>query len=258
MGSRGNAQPPATPFTAFSIWGLFLYNVGMRKAFKTILRLLIVLAVIAGIAVGAYFILKACGFSTLDDFERLRAQMGDSLGFWAIIVLLQIIQAVFIQCSNSLITAPISILFCDELWKVFLASWLGVFIGNVILYFIGRFCGGKLLKFVLGDEEEAEKLKGFMRTGKWFYLIGCVCPIIPSDVLNILAGSAKYDPRFVIISTFITRGICVATTTWLVGLIPNYPWVAIILGALIIGMILLAFFATRRAIKLSKQVENAD
>lgn len=34
-----------------------------------------------------------------------------------------------------------------------------MFIGNVILYFIGRWCGGKLLKWVLGNEETVEKLK---------------------------------------------------------------------------------------------------
>lgn len=214
-----------------------------------LLKSLLIIAIVVAIGFATYGILYACGFTSVDKFKELRDRLGDNLGFWAIIVGLQIIQAVFIQCSNSLITAPISILFNNELWKVFLASWLGVFIGNVILYYIGRFAGGKLLKFVLGDEEKAERLKGFMQKGKWFYLVGCVCPIIPSDVLNTLAGASKYNQWFVIVSTFFTRGICVATTTWVVGLIPKYPFMIAILIGLIAIMILVAIWATRKAIK---------
>lgn len=217
----------------------------MKK--KSILRILIIVSIIAIIGVICFLLIKDT------NFVELKNSLGDTIWFWAIIVLLQIAQAVFIQCSNSLITAPVSILFCDELWKVFLASWLGVFIGNVILYFIGRFCGGKLLKFVLGDEDKANKMKEFMRAGKGFYLVGCVCPFIPSDVLNILSGTAKYNAVFVIVSTFITRGICVATTTWLVGLIPTYPFVAVILGALIVFMIFFAFITTKRALKKTQE-----
>lgn len=132
---------------------------------KAILKVLLLVAIVAGIAGITYLVLYLCGFTTLADFVRLRDEMGDSITFWSIIVALQIVQAVFLQCSNSIITAPLAVLYKEELWKVFLASWIGVFIGNVILYLLGRWCGGKLLKFVLGDEEKAEKMKEFMKKG---------------------------------------------------------------------------------------------
>lgn len=226
-----------------------------KNNYKSLLKFLLVIGVIAVIALSTYFILRACGYTTVDDFKALRDRLGDSIGFWAIIVGLQIIQSVFIPVSNSLISLPVSMIFNNEIWKVFLSSFIGIFIGNVCLYFIGSCCGGKLLKFVIGDEKKAENFKGLMQDSKLFYLFGGVCPIIPSDVLNVIAGICKYKVWFVVLSTFITRAICVATTCWLGGLIAGNPLWIIALVALMVGMFVLAFFVTKRNINKHKQAQ---
>jgi len=223
---------------------------------KIILKTLLLVAIIAVIAVSTYLILRACGFTTVEDFQRLRDQLGDSIWFWAIIVLLQIIQVVFIPISNSLISAPIAVIFSNELWKVFLASWIGICIGTIILYFIGKYAGGKLLKFVLGDPEKAEKLKGFMLQGKAFFVIGDVIPVIPNDVLTVLAGMSGYSFLFTFIVTLITRAICIATTVWLFGYITTYPWLIAVLVALIVFMIFAGIYVTKRQIKKQKENKN--
>lgn len=231
-----------------------------QKLLKTIGKFAILILVIAGIAVGSYFILRACGFTTVEKFRELRDSMGESIWFWAIIVGLQIIQSVFIPISNSLISLPVSMIFNNEIWKVFLSSFIGIFIGNVILYFIGLFGGGKLLKFVLGDEKKADNFKQIMRDSKSFYLIAGVCPIIPSDVCNVIAGICNYNALFVIISTFFTRAICVATTCWLGGSIAKNPLWIIALVILLAGMLILAFFVTKKNIQKHKKgdVKNGN
>jgi len=223
-----------------------------KNTYKQILKTLMLIGIIAVIAVSTYFILRACGFTTVDDFKRLRNQLGDSIWFWAIIVLLQIVQVVFIPISNSLISAPIAVIFSNELWKVFLSSWIGICIGTIILYFIGRCAGGKLLKFVLGDEEKANKLKGFMQQGKAFFVIGDLIPVIPNDVLTVLAGMSGYGFWFTFIVTLITRAICIATTVWLFGYITTYPWLITALVVLIVFMIFAGIFVTKRSIKKQK------
>jgi len=225
----------------------------LKKNKKTILKTLLIIAIIGAIAGTTYGILYACGFTSVDKFKELKEKLGDNLGFWSIIVLLQIIQSVFIPISNSLISFPVSMIFNNEIWKVFLSSFIGIFIGNVILYYIGRFGSGKLLKFVIGDQEKADKFKIFMQSSKSFYLIAGICPIIPSDVCNVLAGIAKYDALFVIISTFITRAICVSTTCYLAGYITRYPWVIAILVVLLVGMCVLAYFTTKKALQRNKE-----
>lgn len=221
---------------------------------KTILKFALLILIVATIAVGTYFILRACGFTTVDDFLRLRNQLGDSIWFWAIIVVLQIVQVVFIPISNSLISAPVAVIFSNELWKVFLSSWVGICIGTIILYFIGKYAGGKLLNFVLGDKDKAEKLKGFMKQGKAFFVIGDVIPVIPNDVLTVLAGMSGYSFTFTFIVTLITRAICIACTVWLFGYITTYPW----LIAVLVGLIIFAIFAGIYVTKKSIRKQNAN
>lgn len=229
----------------------------MVKKYKPIiLKTLLIVAIISIIAVSTYFILRACGFTTVEDFQRLRNQLGDSIWFWVIIVLLQIVQVVFIPISNSLISAPIALIFSNELWKVFLSSWIGICIGTIILYFIGKYAGGKLLNFVLGDKEKAEKLKGFMLQGKAFFVIGDVIPVIPNDVLTVLAGMSGYSFIFTFIVTLITRAICIATTVWLFGYMTTYPWLIAVLIALIVFMIFAGIYVTKRQIKKQKEKEE--
>lgn len=228
----------------------------LKKYKSTILKFLLVIGIIAVIAVSTYFILRACGFTTVDDFINLRNKLGDSIWFWSIIVLLQIIQVVFIPISNSLISAPIAVIFNNELWKVFLSSWVGICIGTIILYFIGKYAGGKLLNFVLGDKKKAEKLKGFMLQGKAFFVIGDVIPVIPNDVLTVLAGMSGYSFMFTFIVTLITRAICIATTVWLFGYITTYPWLIAVLVALVMFMIFAGIYVTKRQIKKQKEREE--
>lgn len=224
-----------------------------NNKWKVIGKFALIIAVLGAIAGTTYGILYACGFTSVDKFIELKNNLGDSLLFWGIIVALQIIQSVFIPISNSLISFPVSMIFADEVWKVFLSSFTGIFIGNVILYFIGRFSGGKLLKFVIGDEKKAENFKTIMKDSKAFYLLGGVCPLIPSDVLNVIAGVCKYNAWFVIVATFITRAICVSVTCYLAGSIAQNPLWIIGLVALLVVMFVLAFFVTKRNLQKHKK-----
>lgn len=207
-----------------------------KKVLKIILKSLIVIAIIGAIAGIGYLVLRLCGFTTVEDFTRLRDELGDTIWFWAIIVALQVFQVVFLPITNQIITVPIAILFNNELWKVFLSSWIGIFIGTIILYFIGRFGGDKILSWVLSDKESAKKCEEWLKKGKAFYVSGMLIPFLPDDVLSTLAGTSKYNIWFVLIVSAITRGICCAFSVWGFGYLTQWWWGWLIL---VIGLILL-------------------
>lgn len=214
---------------------------------RTILRFLLLVLIIGAIAGITYLILRLCGFTTVEDFTRLRDNLGESIWFWAIIVLLQVVQTIFIPISNQLITGATAVLFNNELWKVWLSAGIGISIGSIILYFIGRFAGEKIVSWALGDKEKAEKLKLGMQKGKGFYVIGMFIPFIPDDVLSVLAGIGKYNVVFVIFITIIARFTCTAFTTWGIGLLTKYWWMwfVLALGVLImIGATILTYKIT--------------
>ena len=53
----------------------------LKKYKGSIIKTIIVLVAIASIAVGVYFILKACGYTTKEDFLALRDRIGSNIWF---------------------------------------------------------------------------------------------------------------------------------------------------------------------------------
>lgn len=196
-----------------------------------ILKVLLLIGIIALIGVGAYLILRGCGFTTKEDFIQLRDNLGENIWFWVIIVALQIFQTIFIPISNQLVTGAMSIIYVDELWKVWITAGIGITIGSIILYFIGRFGGEKIIGWVLGDKEKAKKCKDLMNKGKGFYVIGMFIPFVPDDVLSTLAGVGKFNIPFVIVITTVARFTCTAFTTWCVGLLTKFWWMWLVLAS---------------------------
>lgn len=212
-----------------------------KKVLKIVIKSLVIVAIFAIIAVSVYFILKACGFTTKEDFIRLRDNLGDSFLFWLVVGLLQIVQVIFIPLSNQLITGSLALIFpIEELWKVFLASWLSIWLSTLILYVIGRYGGLKLFKWLLESDEQVEKYTKFINRGKMFYPLGCLAPIIPDDLITILAGAGKMNFWFVTISAFITRAIDVACSVWGFGILGKYWFGWVILG---VGYVILIIFS---------------
>ena len=227
-----------------------------KQTKSTIIKSLILIGIIAIIAVGAYFILRACGFTTVEDFTRLRDDLGDSFTFWLVITLLQIIQVVFIPISNQIVTVPVALIFKNELWKVFLSSWAGIFFGSIILYFIGRYGGHKILSWILSDKEKAEKCSNWMNKGKAFYPAGMMIPFIPDDILTTLAGTAKFKFWYVLLVVAVTRGICCAFSVWGWGYLTQFWWGWIVLAVGLIGLLALTYLLFKKMSNSGKNQKN--
>ena len=225
---------------------------------KTILKLLLVISIYAVIAVVGYFILRLCGFTSPEEFIKLRDDLGDTLWLWLIIGGLQIVQVIFIPISNQLITVPIALVFGNELWKVWLTSWISIWIATIILYVIGRFGGGKLLKWLLRDEEAVQKCTNFLSRGWVYYPIGMLLPL-PDDIVTILAGTGKMKVWYVIVCSLFTRAIDTAFSVWGFGFLTRYwwGWIIIAVGMILLGLMTFAFIKIDKHLRRKKVDENA-
>ena len=211
---------------------------------KQIVKTIITVLIIASIAVGCYFILRAFGFTDAEKMNELKNKLGDSFLFWLIVSLLQIFQVIFVPVSNQIITIPLALCFKDELWKVFLVSWLSIWFATLILYFIGRFGGRKLLKWILSDEKEVEKCSNFLKKGWVFYPIGMLLPL-PDDIVTVLSGTARFNFWFVFICSLFTRAVDISISVWGFGFLTQFWWGWIILGVGIVILGLLTYFFFR-------------
>lgn len=215
-----------------------------NKIVKIIIKSLIILVVFGVIAISVYFTLKACGFTTKDDFMRLRDNLGDSFLFWLVIGLLQIIQVIFIPISNQLITVPVALMFpTSELWKVWLTSWLSIWLATIILYFIGRFAGKRILNWILNDKEQTEKCSNFLKKGWIFYPLGMLLPL-PDDVITILAGTSKMNFLFVLVCSCFTRVVDTACSVYGWGFLTRYwyGWIILVVGIILLGVMTFLFY----------------
>ena len=200
-----------------------------------IIRLLIVcLVILLMIGIG-YLILYSLGFTTSESLLALRDKLGDSLLFWLIIGLCQIFQVIFIPITNQIITVPLALIFQDELWKVFLTSFISIYLATIILYLIGRFSGPKFLRWLIGDEKQAKKCQAFLKKGYIFYPLGMLLPL-PDDIITLLSGAARFNIVFVIICAFFTRAIDIFCSVFGFGYLTKFPWG---IPLLIVGIVLL-------------------
>ena len=212
-----------------------------QKYKTTIIKSLIVVAVFLLITLIAYLILRWSGLTTEQDFRNLRDELGDNVYFWIFIGLLQIVQVIFIPVSNQIITVPIAIVFNDQLWKVWLTSWISIWLATLLLYWIGRVGGGKLLEWLLKDKEQTEKIVNWLNRGWVFYPLGMLLPL-PDDLVTILSGTAKMKFTFIFFCSLLTRGIDTATSTFGYGLLSKYWWGWIVMVVAWLLFALLTFF----------------
>ena len=192
---------------------------------KIALKVLLLILILGAMAGGVYGLMVGLG---VDSIEGLQAVV-NSCGIWAylIIILLQIVQVVFIPISNQIITIPaIAVV---GILPAFFCSWIGIEIGTIILYFIGRKGGDKLLAWLLSDKEKADRFGELIKTRKLFYPVGMLIGVIPDDLLTTLAGLAKLNFLYVLIVSAITRGICVAITVFSFGILTQTWWGIMIL-----------------------------
>jgi len=236
-------------------------TVMLKKYRPVIVKCLIVIVILAALAVGIYFLLRMLGFTTADDFVRLRNDLGDTIWFWIIIGLLQIVQVIFIPVSNQTITVPVALVFNNELWKVWLVSWISIWIATMILYFVGRLGGGKLLKWILSDEDSVRKCTEFLNRGWVYYPLGMLLPL-PDDIVTTLAGTAKMKLWFVAVCSLFTRAIDTACSVFGWGFLTRYwwGWILLAVGIVLLGVLTYLFHRIdkKRRIENGKRKENDD
>ena len=189
-----------------------------------------------------FFVICATGLITkINSIQGLRdyiAKFGNMAVF--LFILFCFLQVVILPIPGSVAVAAGVALFGPL--KCAIYSFIGIILGSVVAFAIGRWVGYKAVKWIVGEDTLKKwlaKLKGkdYLILSLMFLL-----PMFPDDVLCFIAGLSSMSWPYFLIMIVITRLISVLTTSYSFGLIPFNTWWGILLWAIIAVVIVLAFW----------------
>ena len=218
---------------------LFLLR-GSQTVYKFMLTGLILAALILTIC----FILQATGFlDRIDSVEDLQALIDSRGSFWApiIFIVLQMLQ-VFLLPLPGVLTVGAGVLLFGA-WETCLYSYIGIVLGSLIAFAVGRVIGYRAAAWLVGRESLDKWLQKVKGKDRRLLTVMFILPIFPDDILCFVAGLSTMSWKYFIITQLIARAISVvATSASVAGMVIPYDTWWGILCWIIVGLAIIALF----------------
>lgn len=151
------------------------------------------------------------------DVEKINRMTGliEGAGGWAmaVYILIQIFQVVFLPLPAAVCYIP-GVAIWGPLKATLLAS-LGVLIGTVICYYLGRIFGRKIVEWIAGKDNTEKYADYIGRRGKTLFVIMQILPFFPDDILCLVAGMTKMNFAFFLVTMILVRPAIVAAYCYL-------------------------------------------
>ena len=181
---------------------------------KNWIKILLVLLSAAIISVGIYFILRACGITSIEGLRELISKCG-AWG-WIVFIVLFVICSIllcFVPATSATFIA-VSILLFGAL-NGFIISTISVFLASSLMFLIGNTLGEKTAIKIVGKEslEKAQNLLDIK--SKMLLPLMFLFPIFPDDALCMVAGMTKMRYWYFAVVAAIFRTVGIATICFL-------------------------------------------
>ncbi|HEY8423390.1 MAG TPA: TVP38/TMEM64 family protein [Clostridia bacterium] len=183
--------------------------------FESLIKLAFTFNVMMFFFAGSYIALIASGaFQNLTNMELLKNFIL-STGFWgmAVFVCAQIIQVVFLPLPSIVLNLVGVALYGPTI--AFLLGSLGVCLGSLAAFAIGRIFGKRLVEWIVGKDKALEYRRLLSDKGKYMLILMLLFPFFPDDILCMVAGITTMSWGFFIFAVLITRPITVAFMCYL-------------------------------------------
>ncbi|MDD7593804.1 MAG: TVP38/TMEM64 family protein [Peptoniphilaceae bacterium] len=162
----------------------------VRKVFSVVSILGIVTSIV--LAVLAYR-------NGLFSDPRIMQRFLERAGIWGplLFVVLQIVQCIIPIIPGGITSLVGALIFGP--WLGFVLNYIGIYIGEVIIFLMARLLGPNFMRAVV-KEETFQKYSSWMTENdakiKKFFVMTMVLPGMPDDVICMLVGLTKMDVRF--------------------------------------------------------------
>ena len=120
-------------------------------------------------------------------------------------------------------------------------SFIGITLGSVAAFAVGRWIGEKAVRWVVGKDALKKWLAKLKGKDYLILSIMFLLPLFPDDVLCFVAGLSSMTWLYFLIMIAITRATSILATSYSVGLIPITTWWGILIW-LAIGVLISSAF----------------
>lgn len=205
-------------------------------------RLIMCTLIFAAISGAIFFTICATGIiKKIRSIEALRDYISQ---FGSMAVLLYILfcflQVVILPVPGSVTVAAGVALFGPLKCSIY--SFIGITLGSVVAFAIGRWIGEKAVQWIVGKDTLKKWLKKLKGKDYLILSIMFLLPLFPDDVLCFVAGLSSMTWPYFLIMIIVTRATSILGTAYSVGLIPFTTWWGILIWIIIGALIVLAFW----------------
>ena len=187
------------------------------------------------------YLLKTTGllnkFTSIENFREFIS----SFGYLAVLVFIvfQFLQVVILPIPGVVSVGAGVLLFGPLLSAIY--SCIGIIIGSLCAFYIGRHFGSKGVSFLIGRKNLEKGLKLIEGKDKFLFTFMFLFPFFPDDLLCFLAGVTKIDNKFFIVMVVMTRIISIFTSAFSLNnnLLPYNTWWGILFWLIIFASLVL-------------------
>ena len=207
-------------------------------------KILIILCLVV-VTIALCFIFNRLG---LDNVTTLRTILNDNWLGAIIYISLLVIQIIALPINSLILIVPAIIVF--GVYKAFLLSLIGMIIGSLITFYLGRLFGNQILNWLVGTSKAEILKKKLADNGKFMLPLFLLIPIFPDELVCLVAGVSNIRPSYFIVVTILTRAIDLAFTCFVGAIIPFHGWWLLLWLALFIISFIGSYLLTKYQSKI--------
>ncbi len=215
-------------------------------------KLLFSCAVVLAIIGVGYLVFHLLGWNELSREEIQQFIEGTGALAPLVFILISFAQVTLIPIPGTITILAGSYIFGPILSFVY--SYIGMFIGGMVAFLLGRLIGRPYINWVAGGKDKAEKwIKKLKGRETVFLFFAFLLPLFPDDILCAIAGVLPVSWLTFIIMQVITRATSIGGTLIFMSgeLIPYHGWGLCVLIALGILLLISFVLAIKYADKLN-------
>ncbi len=218
----------------------------LLKSLGKILLSIVLIGIIFLILFIVFYKTTGLSINDLKNKEVVREFIESTGGYGKLVfILLQFLQVTFIPIPGSITIIVGNYLF--GFWSTLYMSYIGMLLGSLLAFLIGRKVGRPFVNWVVGDKETVDKyLQSVKDKETILFFLFFLFPFFPDDALCSVAGITNLSwKRFIIIQLITRFTSIIGTLLFMSGdFIPFEGWgipVLIILGIAFISIIIISY-----------------